>query len=925
MKKFFLIPLMALFSCVMAWGGATVQVGTFEALQNAVDHAASGDIIKLTADIAYPETGDPLCLNILKSLTIDGQGHTLSGVGHWEGSTSKSSLLINRNGTETIDVTLKNINIVNSTEFRVVLVSASLSSLTIDNCEIRATSSANNQPITFQSKQTDIVDVTINNSIISAGASGYPVIIFEPIHLTTANTIYSGYCGLYFKGYVSGRAGARGSIVNATNCNFECPNVHSGNTNAFSCFPLEDDGITLNLHNCGMNIEQIGDQNQALVTTNNNNTSRREQPINITISGDNSHFNTKGGENLTIQNLYLEGSDQYQPYGEINVTITGGTYSVNPEGMYYKNQWIPVQEGYPTQFTLKSVIIPDDYEVKTITMDGVANPLYRVVKRAARDGEQKLYNLNDNVETAGNGQNPTTSFELSTGSETTLNQATTKAGYVEVKDHATAGATTVTVAKNNVDPAHSQTLVINNGLDVQGESQVIVEPTAALVIGEGGIVTSKPENIIIQADEDGAASLIMDPAITVNQTPELTVKMTAKQIGKLGDSYYWHRFALPVDHADSWEKQGGLGSGNDKYPTYLYGWDYAHDNWLKLPGGVADMVPFKGYTLTLASEEIDGLTTKQDVVYIFKGKLAGNTDNPLEFSRNGFNFFGNSYTGYISILKLVDQLVGNSLIEGSVWMWDTSNQTYVAVPLKDLSENQSEYDSWQKEVAPMQTFILKQNGGTNATVEINYASAIWGNPRYAATTGVSNAPARYSANTNSASMRIVITAANGQSDAIRFVENEKRSDAFDNGYDATKYMNTNSINVFATMNGENYGAIATDKLEGKTLSFNTNDELAYTLSFRNVNGTEYALRDNVTGKVIAIEEGTTYEFAAQPNSTVEGRFEIIGRNNAPTTIENTEVKANVKGIYTLTGQYVGEDFKALPAGVYVVDGVKIVK
>ena len=74
-----------------------------------------------------------------------------------------------------------------------------------------------------------------------------------------------------------------------------------------------------------------------------------------------------------------------------------------------------------------------------------------------------------------------------------------------------------------------------------------------------------------------------------------------------------------------------------------------------------------------------------------------------------------------------------------------------------------------------------------------------------------------------------------------------------------------------------------------------------------------------------MEEGASYEFAAQPNSIIEGRFEIVGRNNAPTAIENTEVKANVKGIYTITGQYVGEDFKALPAGVYVVNGVKIVK
>ena len=45
----------------------------------------------------------------------------------------------------------------------------------------------------------------------------------------------------------------------------------------------------------------------------------------------------------------------------------------------------------------------------------------------------------------------------------------------------------------------------------------------------------------------------------------------------------------------------------------------------------------------------------------------------------------------------------------------------------------------------------------------------------------------------------------------------------------------------------------------------------------------------------------------------------------PTALENAEVKANVKGVYTLMGQYLGEKIDKLPAGVYVVDGVKVVK
>jgi hypothetical protein len=174
-------------------------------------------------------------------------------------------------------------------------------------------------------------------------------------------------------------------------------------------------------------------------------------------------------------------------------------------------------------------------------------------------------------------------------------------------------------------------------------------------------------------------------------------------------------------------------------------------------------------------------------------------------------------------------------------------------------------------------------------------------------------------------MEIAVKAANGKSSRVDFTESASNSDAFESGYDVEKYMNEKTINLYATVNGMNLSSVVTDNIEGKTLSLKTNGELAYTMSFKNVEGAEYAIRDNVTGAVIAIEEGATYEFAAQPNSLVENRFEILPIAKMPTAIENTEFKANAKGIYTLMGQYLGENFKALPAGVYVVDGVKIVK
>ena len=916
---------MTLCTCVMAWG--TVHTaGSYAELNSALSAAQDGDEIQLTADITY-STGSTVAFSVGKNVTIDGQGHTISGSG-------KSVFLVQ--GTNAKHVTaavFKNLNVTNTTG-RVFQLYDYLDRVDVENCEIisqgaSAIGSSNPEAITLWS-DTDPIELYLTNAQVSAGSSGYPVIMHNQTTLNAANSTFSGYCGLYFKN------GSRGSIVNADACNFDCPNVHSGASNAFSCFPLEDDGITLNLHNCGMNIEEIGDQNQAFVTIGNTSTARHENPINITLSGDNSHFNTKGGLNKCIQNLWIQNTMSNKvDLPLINVTIEGGTYSVNPipteeeysagqAGMLYYGQWKKDGDGnYTGSVTLWGPDIPDTHEVQRINQGGVT--LYRVVKKAQEKTPGVMYDLNDLVvgEGVDEGNNPVSSFELSTGEPMQLDvdREVTTAGYVQVKDNESTSDGTVVkvgavVAENKVD----QTLVINNGLDVQGNSKVEVQAGSALIIGEGGITTEDPENIIIEADEDGAASLLLDPTITVNQTPELTVKMTvpAEHAGyeMLGSGQYrhWFRFAMPVEHmAATWAKEPNV-------PTFLYGWNYSAQEWAQV--GVTEMLPFAGYTLS-PDQEITG--SNSAVTYTFKGQLLGNTNCTLNLNHHGYNFFGNSYTGYISILKLVDQIMGDAKIDGTVWMWN--GEKYEGIGLEYLRQYENVpgmIESWQKEVAPMQTFVLRLTGSELSSTDINYADAIWGNPRYDAAKTALNAPARRAEINDDAIIRMTIEA-NGQKESVVMIENSNYSDAYDRGYDAIKYMNENSFNTYVGINGENYGTVATDNLEGKMLSIKTNNELAYSMTFDFVAGEEYALRDNATNQVIAIEEGATYEFAAQPNSVVEGRFEIVSRANMPTAIENTEVKANVKGIYTILGQYLGEDFDILPAGVYVVNGVKIVK
>ena len=146
-----------------------------------------------------------------------------------------------------------------------------------------------------------------------------------------------------------------------------------------------------------------------------------------------------------------------------------------------------------------------------------------------------------------------------------------------------------------------------------------------------------------------------------------------------------------------------------------------------------------------------------------------------------------------------------------------------------------------------------------------------------------------------------------------------------NEHDELKdFMNENYLNVFAA---GNLSTVATDNIDGTMLSLETRDAELYTLSFNNVAGEELYIKDMMTGIVTEISEGNTYNFAAQSNAKVANRFQIISSKHAPTALEDVAAGHAAKGIYTVLGQYLGgaDQLDKLPKGVYVVDGVKIVK
>lgn len=923
MKKLLLVSLTTMLFAVTAWG-TEVVVNNFADLKTALSTSGTADVVKLGQNITYEGSA---VLDIQRSLTLDGQGHKIIGFKTTAIMTDgtqphNTSIAINAGqfgSTAELDVTIKNLSVGNpSTNARYygIIAFDGVKKLTLDNVKIETGDYGVQQGLCFTGTSATPIQLSIANSYINVGKSAYSVYILKPVVGTVSNSTIEGWCGLYFKYRATPMygevVGSRGSNITCENCNFVCPNIHYGKSNGFAIFPIEDDGITLKLVNCGLNKDQMSDEWQGVFSIQYRTRTEGYQPINIEVSGDNTYvFNAtlndgddafvavednwwngygSGYEGATVTSAGAIDIDDTP----ITIAFKGGTYSVNPDNAYFTN-------GKGGQ---SKVTIPDGYEVKeiTTTQEGETTTLYRVREEIIGSTA-----LNDNA-----GQNPTEDIKVT--SDVELANDNTKAEFIEVKGgEGSAPAETVTVTV-----PEDKTLTISNGLDVTGNAEVVVKSGSTVAVSKGGVIAEKASNIVIEADENGAASFLLSPEVIVNTTPVITVKMTTKvgTIDEAEDDRTWHRFAAPVAHIKSFSKDVADAG------TWIFGWNYGTNSWQQI-SQISDMTPFHGYTLS---------HTKPDpttVVYTFTGELAGNTDNMLQFSSRGYNYFGNSYSGYIDIRQLLNKLDLDA-IDASVWMWDQENGVFRGVPINTLKDDPSAFsdEKWKTEVAPMQTFILRwMNGSESPDGEISYSEAIWGNPRYSSITGVVPAPKRVKAEQDNAFVRVNITSANGKKDYIDFREADRFNDTYESGYDVSKYINENALNIYSTVSGEDCETVATDNLVGKTISLQTLNEINYTLSFARVSGATYAIKDMQTGVVTLMSDENTYEFTAQPNATTEGRFMIVEVNKVPTTIDNVSITPAAKGIYTLLGQFIGESdmWNTLPLGVYVVDGVKLVK
>ena len=447
-------------------------------------------------------------------------------------------------------------------------------------------------------------------------------------------------------------------------------------------------------------------------------------------------------------------------------------------------------------------------------------------------------------------------------------------------------------------------LAIGQSLNITTGAKLVVEAGAMVTVGAGGVIAAEDDAIEVKTSESKSGIFMIAPTVTENTHPMAKVELVSKAYKRGEDDYVWQRFGIPayiqgVTRAD-------MQYDHVTYPTSVK--KVVNQNWANMEDE-DEFVPFKCYALTTNNGTAGA-------VYTFTCPLMGNGNAELELTDN-WNYYANSYTAPINIAQMISDFATNyPSVSATVYLYNPENDWWFEIN----SATQYLHPTWPKTIEPMQAFIFQRlNDGDNPV--INYQNQIW-NPIMES--GASLAPAREKVAPFGTAV-IEITAADGSKDNVSLIAGNQFSAGFDNAYDATKYMNDASFNLFADANNEKMSIVASDDLAGTTLSMTTKGQTSFTMTISNVNDMNYAIRDMLTGTEIAIAEGATYMFSVPANANVEGRFQIVSINKMPTAIENIEATAATKGIYTISGQFVGYDYHDLPKGVYVVDGKKIVK
>ena len=441
---------------------------------------------------------------------------------------------------------------------------------------------------------------------------------------------------------------------------------------------------------------------------------------------------------------------------------------------------------------------------------------------------------------SGNGQAPT------------LTEAARIEGDLTINPGQTIKALGLTLTKNN-NPAHPYNIItIMNG--------------GKLIIGDEGVKGSEVvEQIVIK---EGGIMLIA-PNATTNEKPFITAE---KEL-HFGAQPYWQHAQHPADKPDLHEFIAlPVADRQESVGVHYFNWGL-YAGWNAKPNGFHNI--FEGYNVYQTSTHPNYGT----FTALFKGRLVPNDNVSFEALQWGWHACGNSWTAPILLDDVYNNFVGATEDEKAIHFYVEKPTDYSSVGLDWIKDNF--YLPATEEIAnelhidtikPMEGFFLHtfENGGYR--LNVNYETI------YNREAGITPAPApKRKANSADNRNKVAAVLSDGHfCDFVYMIEGEATN---------AHKMNSNDFAIYAE---DGLAQVANDNLIGTTLTIQTNNATEYTLHFAWLNGETMYLKDLVNGNIIAMTEDTRYTFTAEPNTTAE-RFQVVGRNNETTGMENSAV------------------------------------
>ena len=328
---------------------------SYTSLEAAIGAADDGDTVELLSDVTVDSV-----IKIEKAITIDGADlYTVTG-------TAAKTFEVYA------DASFEDVTIVNTASKGRCVDTRTNVDLELTNVTLSAVK-VNSQPLTVGGSD-DGTNVTITDSSIDAGNSGYGIITFVECEITLDNSMVCGYAALYVK------SGSENSVINVTNCSFlEGNNVHSGTSNNFGTVVIETSDVTVNVVDSEIASDKTGDASQVLFSLGGN--------ANVTVDVDADSI-------LTTNDGYIKGYEETQSISvpsEYADALTAEGYIVtdNDDG----TSGVTVSETGLKAYTI--------YRQTTTAVDGYyAARFIQMIKKTDLDGVESItYTITDGTNT----------------------------------------------------------------------------------------------------------------------------------------------------------------------------------------------------------------------------------------------------------------------------------------------------------------------------------------------------------------------------------------------------------------------------------------------------------------------------------------------------------------------------------------------